>query len=76
MVDPIIIGNRIRNLRGDKSRETVADAVGVSVSAMGMYESGMRVPRDEIKVRFAQYFGVSIESIFYADEVHDTWTSA
>ena len=66
MANQQVIGERLRELRGLKKREVVAAAVGISASALAMYESGRRVPRDEIKVRLAQYYNVSIESIFYA----------
>ena len=38
------IGERLLKLRGDRSREEVAKAVGVSTSAMSMYENGERIP--------------------------------
>lgn len=66
MVDPKIIGERLRNLRGEKSREVVSSANDISVSALAMYETGQRVPRDEIKCKLASYYNTSIESIFYA----------
>ena len=46
MLDAKEIGCRLRELRGNISRETVADAVGISVSAISMYENGERIPRD------------------------------
>lgn len=66
MANSEIIGKRLTALRGEEKRETVAAAVGISVSALAMYETGKRIPRDEIKVRLAQYYNRSIESIFYA----------
>lgn len=60
------IGDRLVNLRGDKSRAEVAENVGVSVSALQMYENGERIPRDEIKIRLASYYKQTVESIFYA----------
>lgn len=60
------IAKRLVELRGETSQKDVANAVGISISALAMYESGQRIPRDEIKVRLADYFNVSIESIFYA----------
>ena len=36
--------------------------------AISQYESGARVPRDEIKVRIAKYYGVSVESLFFTEE--------
>lgn len=64
------IGKRIRELRGEISAPELAKAIGSSVSAIFMYESGERIPRDEVKIKLARYFGVSIESLFFADQVH------
>lgn len=58
--------SRLRKLRGDVSRKTVADAVGVTRSAIAMYEQGSRVPRDETKVKLAKFFNTTVEAIFYA----------
>ncbi len=66
MASPEMIGKRLRDLRGDKQREEVAAAIGISVSALAMYETGKRVPRDEIKARIAAYYEESIENIFFA----------
>ena len=60
------IGERLTILRGTKSLTTVAQAVGVSVSALSMYENGLRIPRDEVKVRIAEYYNSSIQEIFFA----------
>lgn len=60
------IADKLVKLRGDRPQSEVAKACGISVSAIGMYETGERIPRDEIKVRLARYFNVSVESIFYA----------
>lgn len=55
-------------LRGERSRTQVAEAVGISVSALQMYENGQRVPRDDIKVKLARFYGVSVEYLFYDGE--------
>lgn len=65
MTKPSVIAERLRTLRGDKSREVVAEAVDVSYSALAMYEAGERVPRDEVKVRLARYYGKTVEEIFF-----------
>ncbi len=59
------ITQRLVKLRGDKSRQEVANAVGISVSALSMYENGERIPRDPIKVRLAAYYGSTVEEIFF-----------
>ena len=59
------IGEKLAKLRNEKSRAEVASAVGISISALGMYETGERVPRDEIKVRLADYYGTNVQDIFF-----------
>lgn len=66
MVSRDEIAHRLVILRGDLSRKEVAKANGISLSALAMYESGQRTPRDEIKVRLAQYYGETVESIFFS----------
>lgn len=60
------IGEKLVELRADRSQDEVAEAVGISRSALSMYECGERVPRDEIKIKLAKYYKTSIESLFYA----------
>ena len=66
-MNPKIMGEKLRALRGTRSLIEVAKAVGVGQSAMSMYEAGERVPRDAVKVKLAKFFGVTVESIFFAD---------
>ncbi|WP_066147776.1 helix-turn-helix transcriptional regulator [Anoxybacillus sp. P3H1B] len=60
------IAETLVTLRGSRSREEVARALKISVSALQMYENAQRVPKDEIKLRIANYYGVSVESIFFS----------
>ena len=53
------------DLRGNKTQAEVAEAVGISTSALTMYETGRRVPRDEIKIALARYFNVSVGYLFF-----------
>jgi transcriptional regulator with XRE-family HTH domain len=64
----IRMGNILRGLRGSKTLAEVARSVGVSPSAMQMYEAGERVPRDSIKLAIASYYQTSVASIFFSDE--------
>lgn len=61
------IGARLRELRGDKSQREIANACGITDMAVSLYESGERIPRDEIKKSLARFFGVTVESIFFDD---------
>lgn len=65
------IGAKLRELRGNTSREEVAKAVNVSVSAIQMYENGARIPRDETKVKLAEYYGCSIGELFFDQKPHE-----
>lgn len=58
------IAETLISLRGEKSREEVANALNIAVSTLAMYELGQRVPRDEIKLKLADYYGVDVQSIF------------
>lgn len=59
------VARRLIALRANKSREEVANAVGISRSALAMYENGGRIPRDEIKIRLAKYYGKTVQFIFF-----------
>ncbi len=59
------IGQKLRDLRGDRSRKEVAKAAGVSTSSITMYELDERVPRDDVKVKLAKFFGKSVSDIFF-----------
>lgn len=62
------IARHLIALRNGRPRAEVARAVGVSVSAIGMYENAIRIPQDEVKIRLAQYYGVTVQELFYGDE--------
>lgn len=49
-----------------KSMTEVAKDLNISLSAMSYYESGKRTPRDNLKSVMANYYGVSVQDIFYA----------
>ena len=64
-IDTKVIGNRLRELRGDKTQKEVADAVGVTAMGVCQYEAGTRVPSDQVKIALAEYFGRTVENIFF-----------
>ena len=61
-------GKKLIDLRESKkeSQNQAANAVNISVSAIGMYEREERVPRDEIKIRLSEHYGVPVADIFYS----------
>jgi DNA-binding XRE family transcriptional regulator len=61
------IGKKLEALRGGTPRAVVAQAVGVSYTAMQMYENGERVPRDETKIALAKFFHTTVGSLFFGE---------
>lgn len=64
-MDAATIGKRLTELRGDRTQESVADALKISTSAIGMYERGERIPRDSVKIMLATYYGKTVQEIFF-----------
>lgn len=58
---------KIAELRGDMSRKQLADTLHISKSALDKYERGERTPRDAVKKRIAEYFGKTVQEIFFND---------
>lgn len=67
MFDKSLIAKRLTELRqkNQKTQQEVASALGLSVSAIAMYEAGVRVPRDEVKLALAQYYQTTVGYIFF-----------
>lgn len=61
---------RLRELRGSRTLQKVYEATGIEVSTLGNYEQGIRIPTDENKRTLARYYGMTVDDIFFADEVH------
>ncbi|WP_445486460.1 helix-turn-helix transcriptional regulator [Niallia sp. 03133] len=59
------IARKLLDLRGSKSREEVSNELGISVSALQMYENGQRIPKDEIKIKIASYYKKTVQEIFF-----------
>lgn len=65
------IGAKLISLRGTKTQREVATELNISISALAMYEQGNRIPRDEIKLRIASYYGKSVQEIFFSSNCHE-----
>lgn len=71
-IDVMAMAKKLVVLRGEKTQEDVAKELGISRSALCMYESGQRVPRDPLKARIAKYYKRSIAFIFFNEKEHET----
>lgn len=70
MIQKETTGTILRKLRGDRTQEEIASALGITKSSWAMYERDERVPRDEVKIRIAKFFGKSVEELFYTQIEH------
>ena len=64
-------GAKLKELRGTKTQQEVAEGIGITKSALAMYERDERIPRDEVKIRIAEYFGVSLLYLFFNGSEHE-----
>lgn len=55
------------SLRGERRREAVATAVGISVSTLAAYEYGTRNPSDNVKRALANYYGTTVGRLFFGE---------
>jgi len=59
------IGQKLRDKRGEKTLWQVAKETGLAQSTLTMYETGRRVPKDDIKVMLAGYYGTTVQDLFF-----------
>jgi DNA-binding XRE family transcriptional regulator len=64
-LDSAKIARRLIDLRGDRSQQQVADDLGITRAAVGMYETGERIPKDEVKAAIARYYDKTVQEIFF-----------
>lgn len=70
-IDTKEMAKKLVKLRGKKTQSEVATALNISKSALSMYESGKRVPRDPLKARIANYYRKSVPYIFFNTKEHE-----
>ena len=67
-MDAVKIGKKLRELRGIRTRTGVAKETGLGYSAISNYENGQRVPSDDAKIVLADYYGKTVQELFYTEE--------
>lgn len=63
-MNSFLIAYRLKTLRGNRSQEDAAAAVGVPLATYKRYENGQQIPRDEIKQKLAKLYNVPVEMFF------------
>ena len=71
-IDVMEMARKLVELRGKRTQEEVSAALDISKSALAMYESGKRVPRDQVKMRISKYYRKSVPYIFFNQKEHET----
>ena len=73
-----MLGIRIAILRISKgwSQAELARRIGVSASAVGMYEQGRREPSLDLLVRLAREFGVTTDYLLMGETPHSDLLAA
>ena len=66
-VDMAKAGKRLRSLRGIRTRTGVSSETGIPYSTLQAYEEGKREPAGPVKQKLSDYYGVSVDEIFFAD---------
>ena len=66
-----MLGERLKRLRtgARMTQQELAERLGVSASAIGMYEQGRREPTFELLLRIGEMFGVSTDWLLARDEI-------
>lgn len=60
------IAQNLVELRGKKTQAEVAEQLGISQSTYAMYETGKRMPSDEVKIRIAKLYKKTVQAIFFS----------
>lgn len=58
---------RIERRRRKETQAETAAAVGVTTASYAMYETGARVPRDDVKIAIADHFSKTVGDLFFPD---------
>ena len=58
-----MVGERLSELRKDKglTQKEFAKILGISENSVSMYERNLNTPDDQMKIKIAEYFNVSLD---------------
>ncbi len=73
-----MLGDRIYKLRTDRgiTQKEFAKILNISNSTLSQYESNLRVPSDDIKIKIATYFDVSLDYLLGITNIKNTETTS
>lgn len=59
--------------RGNRSRQEIAKKIGITPQMLGMLERGDRTPSLLLAKKIADFYGKSIDEIFFDDNRHNSF---
>lgn len=66
IIDQLKMGRSLMMLRGNRTQTELAQALNVSDSAIRMYESGSRIPEDNTKLAYSEFFHKTVDELFFS----------
>jgi len=66
------IADNLREMRRRKgvSQVEIARALGVPATTYNAWETGQNIPRDQMKQKIAEYYGRTVQFLFYSRIAH------
>ena len=59
------------SLRGEKTQREIAKKLDVPLSTYAMIETGHRFPRRDLQLKLADFFGVTVDELFFTKNDHE-----
>ena len=71
-----ILSKRIKVLREEHhlSQSQLAEKLNVTTSSISQYESGDRIPSDDVKIKIANLFDVSLDFLMGVSDIRSPYT--
>ena len=68
-----VVASRLKSLRSERglTQRELADSLGISTSAITMYENGRRIPKYDILETIADYFNVDMNYLYGVSDVRN-----
>lgn len=69
----ITLGNRLKELREEKeiSQQEFASIMNIGNSTLSQYESDKRTPNDDLKMKIAEFFNVSMDYLMGLTDIKE-----
>lgn len=70
-----ILSERIKLLREELNltQFQLAEKLGIATSSISQYESGDRIPSDDIKIKLAKFFDVSLDFLMGLSDIRNPY---